>query len=195
MTSALLLGTALALAAPQQGLAAAETAETTKLQGKTVALSGNKISVGDKAPAVTLTGKDLSNVMVGGKQEKVQVLVVVPSLDTPVCAMEAKKFNEKAAKLNNTTVTVISMDLPFAMGRFCTTEGIENVQVGSDVRNKDFAKAYGVLISEGALAGFTCRAIFVVDKGGKVTYKEIVPEVTTEPDYDAALAAAKKANS
>lgn len=166
---------------------------TTKLKGNDVNLAGNEVNVGDSAPVVKVVAKDLSEIEVGGAQGKVQVIVVVPSLDTPVCAAETRKFNEEAAKIENAGVTVVSMDLPFAMGRFCTTEGIENLQVGSDFRNKDFANAYGVLVADGPLAGVTCRAIFVVDANGKVTYKEIVPEITEEPNYDSALAAIKEA--
>lgn len=164
---------------------------TTLLKGNLVNLAGRAVNVGDKAPKVILTGKDLSDVTVGGCCEKVQVVVVVPSLDTAVCAAETRKFNEKAASTPGACVTIVSMDLPFAMGRFCTTEGIENLTVASDFRNKDFANNYGVLIGDGALRGLTCRAIFVLDKEGKVAYKEIVPEITQEPDYDSALAAVK----
>jgi thioredoxin-dependent peroxiredoxin len=160
---------------------------TTKLKGNVVSLAGNEVNVGDKAPVVKVVGQDLSEIEVGGKA---QVLVVVPSLDTPVCAAETRKFNEEAAK-SDAEVVVISMDLPFAMGRFCTTEGIENLKVGSDFRNKDFTNAYGVLIAEGPLAGVACRAIFVTDDQGVVTYKEICPEITEEPNYEAALAAIK----
>ncbi len=158
---------------------------TTMLKGNVVNLAGNDVNVGDKAPVVNVVAQDLSEVEVGGKA---QVIVVVPSLDTPVCAAETRKFNEEAAK-SDAEVVVVSMDLPFAMGRFCTTEGIENLKVGSDFRNKDLAKAYGVLIAEGPLAGVTCRAIFVTDAEGTVTYKEICPEITEEPNYEAALAA------
>ncbi len=158
---------------------------TTMLKGNVVNLSGNEVNVGDKAPVVTVVAQDLSEVEVGGKA---QVIVVVPSLDTPVCAAETRKFNEEAAK-SDAEVVVVSMDLPFAMGRFCTTEGIENLKVGSDFRNKDLAKAYGVLIAEGPLAGVTCRAIYVTDASGVVTYKEICPEITEEPNYEAALSA------
>ena len=163
---------------------------TTKLKGNDVNLGGRVVNVGDNAPAIILTASDLSEKVVGGNNEKVQVVVVVPSLDTAVCASETRKFNEKAASLANTEVIIVSMDLPFAAGRFCTTEGIKNLTVCSDFRNKDFANAYGVLISDGALRGLTCRAIFVI-KGGKITYKEIVPEITEEPKYDDALNAAK----
>ncbi len=163
----------------------------THLKGNDVTLSGNEVNVGDKAPATIVVGKDLSEITVGGATGKKQVIVVVPSLDTPVCAAETRKFNEEAAKVENASITVVSMDLPFAMGRFCTTEGIENLSVGSDFRNKDFANAYGVLIADGPLAGVTCRAIFVVGEDGVVTYKEIVPEITAEPDYESALNAIK----
>jgi thiol peroxidase len=160
---------------------------TTNLKGNLVNLGGKEVNVGDKAPVVTVTGKDLSDITVGGC-EGTQLVVVVPSLDTPVCAAETRKFNEEAAKCEGVDVVVVSMDLPFAMGRFCTTEGIENLKVGSDFRNKELANNYGVLIADGALRGVTCRAIFVI-KNGEVTYKEICPEITEDPNYDAALAA------
>ncbi len=163
----------------------------TNLKGNPVSLSGNEVNVGDKAPATVVVGKDLSEITVGGATGKKQIIVVVPSLDTAVCAAETRRFNVEATKIDGVDVTVVSMDLPFAMGRFCTTEGIENLSVGSDFRNKDFANAYGVLIADGPLAGVTCRAIFVTDEDGTVTYKEIVPEITEEPNYASALAAVK----
>lgn len=166
---------------------------TTKLKGNLVNLSGTELNVGDLAPAVTVVGKDLSEITIGGKGEKAQVIVIVPSLDTAVCAQETRTFNTKAASIPDATVTVVSMDLPFAMGRFCTTEGIENLSVGSDFREKAAAKAFGVLIADGPLKGLSARAIFVVDKHGKVAYKEICEEITEEPHYDAALAALKEA--
>ncbi len=166
---------------------------TTKLKGNLVNLGGREVNVGDKAPIVTLTGKDLSDVVVGGACDSVQLLVVVPSLDTPVCAAETRKFNEQAASIEGVKIVVASMDLPFAMGRFCSTEGIENLTVGSDFRNKELANNYGVLVADGALRGVTCRAIFVINKEGVVTYKEIVPEITAEPEYEAALNAVKAA--
>ncbi len=168
---------------------------TTKLKGNEVNLSGAELNVGAVAPVVKVVAQDLSEIEVGGQKGKAQIIVVVPSLDTPVCAAETRKFNEEAAKIENAEVTVISMDLPFAMGRFCTTEGIENLTVASDFRNKAFAKFYGVLIADGPLAGVTCRAVFVVNASGIITYKEICPEITEEPDYEGALAAAKDATS
>jgi thiol peroxidase len=161
----------------------------TALKGNPVTLAGNAINAGDNAPQITLVAKDLSPLTVGGAKGKKQVIVVVPSLDTPVCAAETRKFNEEAAKTPGVEVSVVSMDLPFAMGRFCTTEGIENLQVGSDFKAKEFANAYGVLIADGPLAGLTCRAIFIVSDDGKVVYKQIVPEITEEPNYEEALSA------
>lgn len=167
---------------------------TTMLKGNLVNLAGREVNVGDNAPVVTVTNSDgLGDKVVGGSCDKVQLLVVVPSLDTPVCATETRNFNQKASEIDGVEITVISMDLPFAGGRFCSTEGISSLTVASDFRNKDFANNYGVLIADGALRGVTCRAIFVVGKDGKVTYKEIVPEITAEPNYDEALTAAKAA--
>ncbi|QOG12928.1 thiol peroxidase [Arcobacter sp. FWKO B] len=167
---------------------------TVTLKGNVCNLCGTDVNVGDNAPEITVVNSaGLADKVVGGSKDKAQLIVVVPSLDTPVCAAETRKFNEKAASIAGVDTTVISMDLPFAAGKFCSAEGIENLTVASDFRNKDFAKAYGVLIADGALAGITCRAIFVVDTCGKVVYKELVPEITAEPDYDAALNAAAAA--
>ena len=165
---------------------------TTKFKGTDVVLLGNEVNVGDKAPEITVVNSDgLGDVTVGGAQGKKQLIIVVPSLDTGVCATETRNFNAKAAGLDDVITTVVSLDLPFASGRFCSAEGIDKLTVTSDFRNKDFANAYGVLLGGSVLAGVTCRAIFVVDANGTVTYKEIVPEITEEPNYDAALAAVK----
>ncbi len=165
---------------------------TTKFKGTDVELLGNEVNVGDKAPAITVVNSDgLGDVTVGGAQDKKQLIIVVPSLDTGVCATETRNFNAKASDLNDVNVTIVSLDLPFASGRFCSAEGIDKLTVTSDFRNKDFANAYGVLLGGSVLAGVTCRAIFAVDTNGIVTYKEIVPEITEEPNYDAALAAVK----
>ncbi len=164
----------------------------TKFKGTDVELLGNEVNVGDKAPEVTVVNSDgLGDVTVGGAQGKKLLIIVVRSLDTGVCATETRNFNAKAADLNDVITTIVSLDLPFAAGRFCSAEGINNLTVTSDFRNKDFANAYGVLLGGSVLAGVTCRAIFVVDENGVVTYKEIVPEITEEPNYDAALAAVK----
>ena len=162
---------------------------TTKFKGTDVELLGNTVNVGDKAPAITVVNSaGLGDVTVGGATGKKQLIIVVPSLDTGVCATETRNFNAKAAALSDVTVTIVSLDLPFAASRFCQAEGIDNLTVCSDFRNKEFANAYGVLLGGSVLAGVTCRAIFAVDADGIVTYKEIVPEITEEPNYDAALA-------
>jgi len=165
----------------------------TKLKGNDVALYGNQVNVGDKAPIITLPKSDLSEVTIGGASDKAQLIVAVPSLDTPVCAMETTKFNNQAAAVEGGTVCVVSMDLPFAAGRFCSTEGIENLAVLSDFRDKAFSTTYGTLIAEGPLRGLSARVVFVIGKDGVVTYKEITEDITAEPDYDAALAAFKEA--
>ena len=136
-----------------------------------------------------MTGKDLSDITIGNS-EKTQLVVFVPSLDTAVCAAETRRFNTEAASIDGVEVVVVSMDLPFAMGRFSTTEGIEDLTVGSDFRNREASNNYGVLIADGALRGVSCRAIFVI-KNGIITYKEICPEITSEPEYDKALEALK----
>ena len=167
--------------------------QTTMFKGTTVNLSGTEINVGDKAPCVIATGTDLSDVEVGGAKDKVQLLVTVPSLDTATCAAETRKFNVAVNDLDICETTVISMDLPFAADRFCSTEGIENLTVVSDYINKDVSKAFGVLMDDNKLKGLSARAIFVIDREGEVIYKEIVPEVTEEPNYEAALDAIKEA--
>ena len=161
---------------------------TTKLKGQIVNLAGNEINIGDKAPEVTVIAHDLSEIKIGGKA---QIIAAVPSLDTPICAEETRKFNEDAVQ-TDIEVVVVSMDLPFAAGRFCTTEGIENLKVGSDFRNKDFANAYGVLIADGPLKGVTCRAIFVTNDQGIIIHKEICEDITDEPNYHAVFDAINK---
>ncbi|WP_408610471.1 thiol peroxidase [Helicobacter anatolicus] len=158
-----------------------------KFHGQDVSLSGSVKQIGDMAPEVTLVGKDLSDVKVGGAQGKYQVINIVPSLDTGVCAVQARTFNKKASEIANAVVYVVSMDLPFAQGRFCSTEGIENLVVASDFRNRDFANAYGLRVAEGPLAGVLTRAVIVVDPQGKIVYQEICEEITNEPNYDAPL--------
>ena len=164
---------------------------TTKFKGFTIRLSGHELKEGDPAPEVKVAASDLSDKIVGGAKDKVQVLVSVISLDTSVCATEARKFNQAAAGIDGVEVGIISMDLPFAMGRFCATEGIRNLATYSDFRNKDFAKAYGVLMADGPLEGLSCRAVFVVGKDGRIIHRQVVPEATQEPDYERALQATK----
>jgi len=157
-------------------------------------LAGNEVNVGDKAPEVTVVNCDpmLQDEKVGG-EGNVQLIVAVPSLDTPVCDAETRKFNEEAAKLDGVEVITVSMDLPFAAARWCGAAGIDNVKVCSDFRNKDFGNAYGVLLADGPLAGVLARVIFVKGKDGTITYKQVVPEITEEPNYQEAIEAAKQA--
>ncbi|WP_341646605.1 thiol peroxidase [Thauera sp. SDU_THAU2] len=164
----------------------------------TVTLGGNPIDVagrfpqaGDAAPAFKLTGADLADVGLDAFAGKRKVLNIVPSLDTPVCAASARKFNAEASSLADTVVLVVSADLPFAAGRFCEAEGLKNVKTLSTFRNPDFARDYGVAITSGPLAGVTARAVVVVDANDKVVYSQLVPEIKEEPDYAAALAALK----
>ncbi len=162
-----------------------------KFKGNEVKLYGNQIKVGDEAPSIMLKARDLSNVQVGGKKDKIQIINVVPSLDTPVCSIQAKTFNKNAASLSNVEVNVVSMDLPFAQERFCSTNEINNINTLSDFAKKEFGKAYGLLIDDSALEGLLARAVIIVNKEGKVIYVELCDEITNEPNYDAALAAIK----
>ncbi len=158
-------------------------AQTVNLKGNPVTLVGPALSVGDNAPEAIVVTKDLEEKAIGGKKDKVQVIITVPSLDTPVCETETKKFNEIMAGMEGVDVTVVSMDLPFAQKRFCESFNIQNVTVASDFRYRDMEK-YGVLIGEGALKGLLARAVFIVDKEGKIAYIQLVPEITQEPNYD-----------
>ncbi len=164
---------------------------TVAFQGQSATLSGEIKKLGDLAPEVTLVGEGLAEVKVGGAQGKFQVINIVPSLDTGVCAIQAKTFNQKASSLSNATVYVVSIDLPFAQGRFCSTEGISNLKTLSDFRAKEFGKKYGLLIADGPLQGLLTRAVIVVNPEGKIIYQEICTEITQEPNYEAPLQAVK----
>ncbi|MGE0738301.1 thiol peroxidase [Sulfurimonas sp.] len=167
--------------------------QSTKFKGTKVTLIGDAIGVGDAAPVVTAVGTDLEDVEIGGAKDKIQLIVTVPSLDTDTCAAETRRFNEDVNNLDICETTVVSMDLPFASERFCTTSGIENLSVVSDYIDKSVSLAYGVLMDDNKLKGLSARAVFVVDRSGTIVYKEIVPEVTSEPNYEAALEAIKQA--
>jgi len=167
--------------------------DTTKFKGSTVHLEGDSLNVGDAAPVVTAIGTDLGDVKIGGPADKIQLIVTVPSLDTGTCAAETRHFNSDVNDLDICETTVVSMDLPFASERFCTTEGIANLTVVSDYLDKEVSRTYGVLMTDGALKGLSARTVFVIDRSGTVVYKEIVAEVTEEPNYEAALDAIKEA--
>ncbi|MFL5264608.1 MAG: thiol peroxidase [Anaeromyxobacteraceae bacterium] len=161
------------------------------LKGNPIHTVGELPAVGAKAPDLRgLVNGDLKDVTLATWQGKRKILNIVPSLDTAVCATSTRKFNEKAGKLPNTVVLVVSSDLPFAAKRFCTTEGLQNVVPLSLMRSREFAKDYGVLLTDGPLAGITARAVVVLDADDKVLHRELVPEIAQEPDYDAALKAA-----
>ena len=163
---------------------------TTAFKSTPVRTVGDLPAVGAPAPAFELTGADLSPVTLEALAGRTVILNVFPSLDTGVCAASVRRFNELAADLEDTTVVAVSADLPFAAGRFCAAEGIEHVVTGSVFRSS-FGEDYGLTQADGPMAGLLARAVLVIDPQGTVTYTEVVPEITTEPDYDAALAAAR----
>lgn len=161
------------------------------LKGNAITLLGPEIKVGQPAPDVELVANDLSTVQLSSFKGKVCVLIAVPSLDTPVCDTETRRFNEEAANLGDDVVVIaISTDLPFAQARWCGASGVKNVQTLSDHRDAAFGTSYGLLIKG---LRILARAVFVVDKQGVVRYTELVKEVATEPDYEATLAAVKDA--
>lgn len=162
-------------------------------KGNPLALVGPALKAGDKAPDFACVTQGLEVVGIGGTPAKARLFSVVPSLDTPVCSQQTKKFDESIAALGDKVACyTISLDLPFAQKRFCSAESVANMQTLSDVRDQSFGKNYGVLI-EGLPLPLLARSVFVVDKNGSITYAEIVPEVTSHPNYDAALAALKQA--
>ena len=165
------------------------TAASVTFEGNPLTVTGNLPKVGEPAPDFEVLANDLSAVKLSDFRGKVCVICAVPSLDTPVCDTEIRKFNEHAASLGEDVVVLtISTDLPFAQGRWCGAAGIENVRALSDHRDTEFGKSYGVLIEGLRLLA---RAVFVVDKEGVLRYIEVVDELTNEPDYEVALKAVK----
>ena len=162
---------------------------TTTLDGAPVKLYGEFPQVGKVAPPFSLVNKDLQNITLASFGDQRKVLNIVPSLDTPTCQASARRFNKEAASLDNTVVINISADLPFAMARFCSSEGLANVTNLSVMRGREFMRDYGVKIADGVLAGLTARAVIVLDSKNVVRYTELVSAIENEPDYDAALAA------
>jgi thiol peroxidase len=166
-----------------------ERTASVTMKGNPVTLLGNEIKVGQQAPDVELVANDLSAVKLSSFGGKVRIITSVPSLDTPVCDMETRRFNEEAGRLGDGLVVLtVSMDLPFAQKRWCGAAGVKNVQTLSDYRDAAFGKSYGVLIKDLRLLA---RAVFVVDRNGVVRYQEIVREIASEPNYEAALKAAR----
>jgi len=166
-----------------------ERAGIVTVGGKPLTLLGDEIKVGDMAPAFSVVANDMTPVESSAYDGKVRIISVVHSLDTGVCDAETRRFNQEASKLDDDIVVLtISMDLPFAQSRWCAAAGIDRVVTLSDFRGS-FGPAYGVLIKE---IGLLTRAVFVVDRGGVIQYVQIVPELSDEPDYEAALDAARK---
>lgn len=164
-----------------------EGRRTVKLHNNPLTLVGTELEVGDRAPDFTVIDQNVTEVRLSDFRGKIKVISVTPSLDTPVCDLQARRFNHEAAALPEDVVVLnISMDLPFAIGRFCATAGIDRVRALSDHRDASFGNAYGVLIKEVRLLA---RSVFILDKDNVVRYIEIVPELTNHPDYEKALAA------
>ena len=160
----------------------------TALGGKPVNTVGDLPAVGSSAPSFTVTKGDLSEITPADLAGQRVVINIFPSLDTALCATSVRKFNELASSLDNTTVLCVSADLPFAQGRFCAAEGLTNVITASTFRG-DFGSAYGVKLADSKMAGLMARAVVVLDEEGKVLHSQLVPDITQEPDYDAAIAA------
>lgn len=165
---------------------------TVTLKGSPIEISGSLPALGVKAPDFSLTKSDLSDVKLSDFSGKKLVLNIVPSLDTGVCAASARRFNQLATSTGGAVILTISRDLPFAQKRFCEAEGIANVLTLSELRNRNFGKAYGQEILSGPLAGLLARSVVVIDASGIVRYTEQVPEIGQEPDYESALAALAK---
>jgi len=163
----------------------------TTFKGNPLTLIGSEVKVGQKAPEFSVLGGSLNAVTLASSSGKTRLIISVPSLDTPVCDQEARKFNQSIANLPGVQVILMSMDLPFAQGRFCQVADIKNIETLSDHKDASFGKAYGTLIQELRLLS---RAVFVVSSQDVVTYVEYVPEMTSHPNYEAALVAAKTAS-
>ena len=158
------------------------------LKGNPIHTSGELPKAGAPAPGFTLTRKDLSEVSLPDFKGQRLVLNIFPSIDTPTFATSVRKFNAQASQVPNTVVLCISADLPFAAGRFCSTEGLDKVVPASAFRNLEFGQAYGVTVIDGPLRGLLARSVVVINEAGKVVYTQLVAETASEPNYDAALA-------
>jgi thiol peroxidase len=171
------------------GPALSDGPRTVTLQGKTLTLAGKGVQVGEPAPGFTVLDGEFQPVSLSEFRGRIVLISAVPSLDTRVCTLQTKRFDEAIADLpKNVVVMTISMDLPFAQKQFCGKEDIKDMVVVSDSARREFGNAYGVLIPE---RGLLARSVFVIDPGGVLRYQQIVPEMTHEPDYDAALAAVR----
>ena len=165
-----------------------EGSNTVTFKGAPVNLIGDGVKLGDTAPAFTAMDPSMKPVKLSDFRGNLLIISVVPSLDTPVCELQTKRFNEEAARLNAKVLT-ISMDLPFAQRRFCDSFKIGNVTVLSDFKDREFGSKYGLQIKE---LGLLARAVLIIDKGGKLVYRQIVREISEQPDYNEVLAEAKR---
>lgn len=166
-----------------------ERTDVITMKGNPLTLCGNEVKVGDAAAEFEVLGNDLSAVNLSDYRSRVVIISAVPSLDTPVCDVQTRRFNEEATSLSDdVAVLTISTDLPFAQNRWCGAAGVDNVTTLSDHRDVSFGNAFGVLIKELRLLA---RAVFVIDRDGVIRYVQIVPELTNEPDYESALEAAR----
>lgn len=163
--------------------------------GEIVKVKGNFPAVGSKAPVARVTQPDFAIKVVGGKADRVQVIVTVPSIDTPICSAQSKRFDDEIKKFPEVDMTVISMDLPYADDRFCKGQGIQNISIASDFAYGEVGEKYGVVIKEGELKGLLIRAVFIVGKNGRIVYQEIVKDINKEPDYNKVIEAIKTANA
>ncbi|RRQ22305.1 thiol peroxidase [Thiohalobacter thiocyanaticus] len=159
------------------------------LEGNPINTIGELPAVGSQLPDFKLVDKDLNDVSLAAYKGRKKLINIVPSLDTGVCAASTRKFDELAGGRDDVVVLTVSADLPFALGRFCSAENLDKVQTLSMMRDRNFGKDYGVLITDGPLAGINSRAVVVADENDRVVHAEQVPEITQEPDYDKAIAA------
>lgn len=160
-------------------------------RGNPVHTNGDLPAVGGRAPDFRLTDAELKDLTLADFRGKKKLLNIFPSIDTPTCALSTRKFNEHAKQHADAVIIMVSADLPFAQKRFCSAENTMNVKTLSMMRDRSFAKDYGVQLQDGLYQGITARAIVVIDENDKVLYTELVPEIRQEPNYDAALAALK----
>ena len=164
---------------------------TVSFKGNPVTLAGNEVKVGQPAPDFKVQKSDMSDYSLSSSAGKTRIIASVPSLDTPVCDLETKRFNEEASKLPNVEIVCVSMDLPFAQKRWCVASSVDKVITGSDHREASFGKNYGVLISGSALDRVLARAVFVIGPDNKIKHAEYVSDITQQPNFEAALAAAR----
>jgi len=168
-------------------------ASTVTFKGEEVTLNSKGLQIGMDAPVFTAVNKDFVEMTVGGKKDKVQVIAFIPSFDSDVCKRETIAFNEKVSKMENVILTVISKDLPFALGRFFHDNKIKNIITLSDYKDANNVLRYGATISSPVfLEGFFSRVVYVVDTNGKISYREVVKELTDEPDYDKIISAVNR---